>query len=360
MMEILPRQCLEDEVIELKSLYGSSKTLQLISQIYSARYKHFNICLLTGIHEAVLNRLEAFSGRKRRLAQLLDDEQQRELEQELEEERQQKRPPPAHPYQPVLHPEIRSLCNMQSPSMDLAKFSLVFRPLSDAFLGTLFYRDCQADCWQKSLWITSEFNRVIETRGELLDSFLRPPRWIVVYQDKHIIFVSPYEAYWLMGQLHVLYRNQLSNEPLLTTLRLLLPRTKRDQSIFINTEALTMPPSTAMFSIPVRWLAELFVFNGTLYFGNSDEQTGYCQCLGVCPKLRTATEEETFENGWIAVDGYVEKIEHRCLLQLGQCRFCSNPLIFVRKLVENRNHTHAPLISHVGSIIFNGIKLTIS
>ncbi len=83
---------------------------------------------------------------------------------------------------------------------------------------------------------------MIETRRELLDSFSRPARWTVVYRNKHLICVTAYEANWLMGQLHFLYRKQSADQPSTTTVRLLLPRTKRYQSIFINTEALTMPP----------------------------------------------------------------------------------------------------------------------
>jgi hypothetical protein len=368
MMENLAGQCLEAEVLELKSMYGPSKTFQTISEIYAARHEHSSICSSDEIHQAVSRRLENFSGRKKLLTQLLDEEQQRELEreQEQEEERQQKRPLPAHPCEPVLHKEIKSLCDLQGPMMNLSKFSSVFCPVSEAFLGTSLYRDCQPWCWQENLWISNEFKRVIETRGELLDSFLRPPRWIVVYRNKHLIFVSAYEANWLMGQLHFLYRKQTMNEPSTTTLRLLLPRTKRDQSIFINTTALTMPPSiesssgAVPFPIQIQWLVELFVFNGSLYFESNDEQTAYCQCLGVCQKPRTAAEEEAFKKGWIAEDGYVDNLEHRFSLQLNQCRFRSNPLAFVRKLVEIRNHIHAPSTSHVSSIISNAFKLPIS
>ena len=171
-----------------------------------------------------------------------------------------------------------------------------------------------------------------------------------------------------MGQLYYLYHHGKLIEPSTTTLRLLLPRIKRDQSIFINKTALTMPPSigskasggAVVFPIPMRWLVELFIFNGTLYFENEEEQTAYCQCLNLCPKPRTAFEEEAFEKNWIDIDGYVDKLEHRLALQLDQCSFHSNPLPLVRKILENRNHIHAPLISHVGSIISNARKLSIS
>ncbi|CAF4502127.1 unnamed protein product, partial [Rotaria sp. Silwood2] len=157
-----------------------------------------------------------------------------------------------------------------------------------------------------------------------------------------------------MGQLQFLYRKQSSNELFTTTLRLLLPRTKRDQSVIVNTPTLMIPPSispyrgAAAFPIPTEWLVELFVFNGTLFFETIHQQKTYCQCLGICPKPRTIIEDDTFEKGWIAVDGCVENLEHRQLLQLHQCRFHSNPLAFIRKLVENRNGAHASLSSHVG------------
>ena len=371
MMGNFARECLEAEVLELKSMYGPSKTFQTIAEIYSAKYEHSSLDASDKIHQAVSKQLENFSGRKKLLTQLLDEEQQRELErereQEQEEERQQKRALPARPCEPVLHEEIKSLCDMHGPMLNLSDFPSVFYPLSKAFRGTSFYRECQPQCWQENLWVSSTFKRVIEAQGEPLGSFLRSPRWIVVYRNSHLIFVSAYEANWLMGRLYFLHHNRTLNGPSTTTLRLLLPRTKRDQSIFINQTALTMPPSieskyggAAAFPIPVRWLAELLIFNGSLYFESNDEQTAYCQCLGLCPKPRTPAEEEAFEKNWIAIDGYVHKLEHRSALQLDQCRFRSNPLAFIRKLVENRNHIHAPLISHVGSIISNARKLSIS
>ncbi|CAF4374193.1 unnamed protein product, partial [Rotaria sp. Silwood2] len=360
MMEQLAKDCLENEILDLKSMYGPSKTWQTILEIYSARYKYFQICSSTEIHKAVTKRLKDYGGSKKLLSQLLDEEQQRELEQEqeMEEERQQKRPPAVQPYEPVLHNEIKSLCNMEGPTVKLSNLSSVFRPLKDAFLGTTFHEHSQFHCWQANLWISTEFQRVIQTRGESLDPFLRPPRWVFIYRNQHVIFVSAFEANWLLGQLQHLHHKQKLVQPPTTTLRLLLPRLQRDQSIFIDISRLTIPP-TVPCSIPVEWLVQLFLFNGTLYFNTVEEQTAYCQCLGLCPKPRTKLEDDAFDNGCIALDGYVEQPEHREQLKLHHCCFPSNPLIFVKKLLENRNSSHAPLISHVGSIIFNAVKLPI-
>ncbi|CAF5109018.1 unnamed protein product, partial [Rotaria sp. Silwood1] len=147
-------------------------------------------------------------------------------------------------------------------------------------------------------------------------------------------------------------------------LRLLLPRIKRIQSIFVNTPSLTIPSlighpnDTICFFTSPEWLVQLFIFNGTLYFETVNEQTAYCQCLSLCPKPRTMEEEEeAFKNDWIAVDGFVSNSEHRHCLKMHQVRFHCNLLTFVKNVIENRYNSHAPMTSHVGSIILNTFKL---
>jgi hypothetical protein len=199
---------------------------------------------------------------------------------------------------------------------------------------------------------------VIQTKGELLNPFLRPPRWIIVYRNQHIIFVSALEANYLIGLLR-------SNNLSITTLRLLLPHIKRKQSILVNTHTLTIPPSIGSddsantYSIPIECLVQLFVFNGSLYFESVDEQIAYCKCLGLCPRPRTMTEEEAFQKGWITIDGFVVE-EYRHHLQMNQTQFISNRLSFVKQLIEIRNNSHAPIMSHIGSIVLNNQKLPIN
>ncbi|CAF1080146.1 unnamed protein product [Adineta steineri] len=356
MMEELAKECLEPEIIELIHMYGACKVLQTVSEIHSARCQQTNYHLSTEICDPVLKRLQDYGGQKQRLSQLLDEEQQRELEQELEEERQLARPPPVEPCEPTLYEEIKRLCDINSKKMNLSQFPLVFQPLTFAFTDTTFYNDCQPNSWRQNLWVSTEFQRVILTKGESLNPFLRSPRWAVVYRNQHIIFISAYEANWLIHHLK-------SNKSSVTTLRLLLPRIKRIQSIFFNTPTLTIPPSippynnTNIYCMPLEWLVQLFVFNGTLYFETINEQTAFCQCLGLCPKPRTQTEETAFEKGWIAVDGFVSRPKCRQHLRMNQVQFNSNPLKFVKHIIENRNNSHAAVTSHVGSIILNSLKL---
>ncbi|CAF3941269.1 unnamed protein product [Rotaria sp. Silwood1] len=365
LLEEIGKECLESEVLELMQMYGPPKTLQTISEIYFARSQQSGICSSTEIHEAVLKRSKEYGGSKRLLAQLLDEEQQRELEQELEEERQVERPPSVHPCVPILHKEIERLADEHDDMLNLNQLTSVFRPLAYALVGTTFSQICEHNVWRENLWISTEFQRVIETVGESLDPFLRPPRWIVVYRNQHIIFLSALEANSLMGQLQFLSYKHHFQKLSTTTLRSLLPRTKRDQSILMNTPTLTIPPSivrtcgAATFSIPVEWQVELFIFNGSLYFETANEQKAYCQCLGLCPKPRSIIEERAFERGWIDADGFVEKPEHRRYVEIHRCRFTSNPLRFVKRLIEHRNGSYAPPASHVGSIILNGLKLSL-
>ncbi|CAF4824442.1 unnamed protein product [Rotaria sp. Silwood1] len=367
MMENLAKASLEAEILDLKTMYGHEKIFQTVYEIYSTRYQYSNTGYSTEIHEAVSKRLLDYGGSKKLLTQLLDEEQQRELEreQETEEERQQVRPIAAVPCEPILHHEVMNLCETQGPMLNLSHLPNVFCPIADAFIGMTFYRESQPGCWQENLWITTEFKRVIQTKGESLDPFLRPPRWVLIYRNQHIIFLSPYEANELMDHLQYLYHKSPSDKLMQTTLRLLLPRTRRDQSILFNTRTLTIPPLISFgpeildYSIPIELLVALFAFNGTIYFENKREQDAYCKFLGLCLKPRNEIETNAFDNGWINIDGFVENLDHRQQLQLHQCRFSSNPLSFIRKLIENRNQAHAPLSSHVGSIIINAIKLPI-
>ncbi|CAM4959090.1 unnamed protein product [Rotaria socialis] len=356
MLENFANECLEAEIIELKRMYGATRVLETVAKIYLARYRQCNHHLSKDIHRVVLKRLCEYGGTKLRLAQLLDEEQQRELEHELEEERQSPHPVPVKPQQPKLHEEIKRLFDINSKVMNLAQLPNVFRPLMYAFIGTTFFNNCQPDSWRLNFWVTTEFQHVIESRGESLNPFLRPPRWIVVYQNRHIIFISAFEANWLMGNLK-------SKMPSVTTLRLFLPRIKRVQSIFVNTPTLTIPPSiglpsgTATFIIPIEWLTQLFVFNGTLYFETADEQKAYCQCLSLCPQPRNLVEVAAFEKGWIAVDGFVSSSKHRLYLSIEHAQFTLNPLTFAKQVIENRHNFHVPVSSHVGSIILNSYKL---
>ncbi|CAM4824603.1 unnamed protein product [Rotaria magnacalcarata] len=366
MMTLLATECLEPEILELKHMYGVPKSTQTLSEIYNNRSKHCSFQPSSEINKAVLKRLNDYGGSKTLLAHSFDEEQERELEQEIEqeieEERQREHPAYLSSHQPILHKEIKDLCNMQGSMMDLATHSSVFSPLVNAFLGTSFFGECQPCSWQKNFWISTEFQRVIQTQREPLDMYLRPPRWVLVYRNKHLIFVSPFEANWLLGQLQFIGRTGQCDKLPSTTLRLLLPRTKRNQSILVNTPTLTIPSSITTtdisnFYIPIRWLAELFVFNGSLYFKNVCEQTAYCKYLGVCPTPRTAIEEDAFDKRLISNDGFVGNADIRSKLQIDYCPFHINPLALVKKILESRNKAQVSPKSHVGAIVINGSKL---
>ena len=357
----LADQCLEPEMIALEHMYGVSKALQTLPEIYLLRYQQSNLLASEELHKTVLERLDAYGGSKQRLSQFLDDEQQRELEQEVEQEQErekeeeQKRVRPVRPCEPILHNEIKRLCQLDDAALILKEFPSVFRPLAYAFTDSAFAELCQPDSWQPTFWISTEFQRVIERNEEASNpSFLRPPRWMIVYRNEHVIFVSAFEANWLMGQLNYLFhREDVSEPPMTISLRLLLPRVKPNQSILVNT-----PIHGAMtFILSVEWLAELFVFNGTLYFETEEEQTAYCHCLALCPKPRTLAEEEAFETAWITVDGFVADPKHRQQLQIRGARFNSNPLKFVKQLLEHRNNAYTPVASHVGSLVYDTRKI---
>ena len=204
---------------------------------------------------------------------------------------------------------------------------------------------------------STEFQRVIATPEESLNPFLRPPRWIYIYRNQHLIFLSALEANHLIGHLRDLHHTEQSDQPPLSTVRLILPRIKQRQSIFVNNPALTIPSSSTQFHIPLEWFVRIFVFNGTLYFDTVEEQGAYCQLLNLCPKPRTNEEDVAFEKNWIDMDGFVSDAEHRRHLQMNQGQFNSNPIIFIKQLIENRNKSYPSISSHIGSIILNSANL---
>ncbi|CAF3845064.1 unnamed protein product, partial [Rotaria sp. Silwood1] len=110
-MNQLPSDCVEPEVLELHQMYGKPKSMQKIAEIHRSRCHHSNIQLSSEINTAVLDRLDFYGGSKTLLAHSLDEEQERELEreveQEMEEERQQERPTPPAPHEPILHEDIK-------------------------------------------------------------------------------------------------------------------------------------------------------------------------------------------------------------------------------------------------------------
>ena len=345
LMTQLSDKCMEPEIIDLNSMYGSLQKSKTIDKIYSNRCEQSNYDLSKEIHEFVSKRLSKYGGTKQRLSYLFNEEQQHELEreQELEQERNIQRFQSVKPYESKLHGEIKNLCQIGS-NKRLSNLSGVFKPLTYAFSDTTFVEECCPESWLGNIWVSTEFQRVIKTPEVSLNQFLRPPRWIIVYQNQHIIFINPLEANWLMGCLNSFHFQNKSNNLPIITLRLLLPRTNPIQSIFINTPALMIPRiSTTAFQIPIEWLIQLFVFNGTLYFETTNEQTAYCQWLGLYPRPRTKSEEKAFENSSIDNDKSINN---------------SNSLLhFTKQLLENRNNSHLTVVSHVGSIILDSFKL---
>ena len=165
MMDKIAKECLESEIIEFKRLYGASKVLQIIFQTHSTRYQQTNHHLSREIQEEVLKKLNDCGGMKQRLSQLLYEEQQRQLE----------RPSPVEPCEPILHEEIKNLADARSITMNLTQLSNVFRCITYAFDGATYFDKCQPDSWESNLCVSTEFQRVIQTKGESLNPFLRPP-----------------------------------------------------------------------------------------------------------------------------------------------------------------------------------------
>ena len=65
MMEQLAQDCLENEILDLKSMYGPMKTWLTILDIYLTRVQHFGLNSSNEIHPAVVKRLQDYGGSKK-------------------------------------------------------------------------------------------------------------------------------------------------------------------------------------------------------------------------------------------------------------------------------------------------------
>lgn len=198
MMIELAQECLEPESIELVRMYGTPKKLQTVFHMHSARHQRINYHLSTKARDVVLKRLDDYGGTKQRRSQLLDKEQQRGLEQELKEERQLERPPPVAQCELILYKEISRLTDIHSDIVNLWQYPLVFQTLTHASIGTTFFSEYQPESCQRNLWISTEFQRVILTKEESLNSFPRPTPWIrseILEGDQCRIFLGLFCGY---------------------------------------------------------------------------------------------------------------------------------------------------------------------
>ncbi|KAJ3086282.1 hypothetical protein HK102_013328 [Quaeritorhiza haematococci] len=387
--------CTEVEVTDLEQLYGKQRTEEHLGEIISAHHglvktdclatthpDHVSIVkdIFSTVGTEVIQKCSTYVPIAKRYAQLLGEEQEKELEQELEEIRQVQRPGSETPYMPTLPEALVRLAMFD----ELNLLSGEFLPLPDALQHTTLWPLVEVAAWSSKIFVTRNFVTVIERRSNSnIDEFLRPVRWMITL-TRHggenlrstssspgrlstsslrgrftgetnvmVVLISPFEA----NHLKPLFAGRPTTAS--ARLHMFAPRIRTHQQTLFADRSLILPspPSTIRIQIPPPLIAQLSVFSSSLFFETPIEQEAFCDFLGFCPRPRTSEEQQVFERGHMQQDGYVPRpARKRVRLSLQQCGFDANPSRLVMKLIDLRNYTEAPSCTHVGRILRAGVR----
>ena len=293
----LGMRCTEDEVTQLFQFYGGSRSWEFVPLIIKKSLsnnvkrakeffvgdhdsaKNFNKVIIS-IGENIVSRCNEYVSTYKRFANILDEEQERELEVELEEERQVHRPGPQNPHKPTVSQEIKFLAKTGflknvSDLVDILTVNKIFDNTNR--LSKLFLRDG----WNPGLLVTKEFITVIEGSNiEEGDNFLSEIFWVVIIAPTpHLnrtsyILISSFEA----NELFPIFLSAEQNRGV--GLHMFTPRLRRGQNILINQSALSIPDSISPV-VDNLLICQLSVLSGGLFFDTEQDEDAYCEFLKI-------------------------------------------------------------------------------
>jgi hypothetical protein len=365
--------CTDTECVDLTDFYGQERQLSTVSDIVtshvarmiSASSSSMSFNDKGAVHE-IVRWVTLYGTSVHRFAQQLDEEQERELEVELEVEEEIERPAPTNPRVPVLATAVKNLAYGMFDSGDSSSSSSgtsVFRHIADALNGTTLEPLKQSSGWSSSVYATMEYCTVLAMtpaltsslwqRKELLDDFVRAPKWVMLL-DSVAILVSPYEANKLMPLVRTAQSSGCYKK---ASLHMIAPRMHLQQSVLVHDAALTTPSAAvAVFDAAQQWrITQLLAFAGTLYFESSEEEhVRYTDFIGMCTRPRTAAQQQLFDSGKIERSGFVPpatRQSHTAVLEhVQRCTFNTCPVQLTRAILQLRGHD-ASQASHVASVL---------
>ena len=305
------------------------------------------------LHELV-QKCEEFVPNVRNYAQLLMEEQERELEAELEEEKFTERPPPYKPSPVSSAKQLRDYFISAKPDhLPLINSNLIF-PLSHYFRDSTKISRELLGVYRHDprLFSSSEFCKTIEGKKQE-DSALRSPSWCLItrHRDRKsitsIILIAPHEA----NELAIYSRTCKSN---LVSINKFIGRVHFQQTLLIDNESLAIPFN--QFSKDekedlLRLSVQLSLFAGSLYFGDNskEEQLITAAYLGVCPRPFSADELIAFNQKLISMHGFVERKDRLYTMNISS--FDHPPNTFVSKLYEIRGGVNNFCVSDIGQML---------
>ena len=349
------KSCLENENVDLVSLFGHSRSSIFLMNILESKIKvnegilkkekldclDFRKCC-----EKLSNTLQKFVSKEKRMKNLLDDEHEIELEVECEEETHLERPASKTSKKPS--PLDKDIENFAKTGEFLVE-SNAYIPLYKAFAKTSLWKICDYNVWNNNIFASKEFvNVIMEEYMDSLDDYLRPPRWILKggsdINNQYILLVSGHEANELLGFL--IGGDSRSN------LMMFTPRLRIDQKrIFYFSKGFELNPEE---------LEQISIFGGSLYLNDLKEQEELLIWLGYFISPRNEGEKKLFDEGIIDRYGFVsEKNREKVKDALGltkMTKFKETPGKFVESLFAIRHYGVIPESAHHRIIIGKGVK----
>lgn len=205
----------------------------------------------------------------------LQEEQERELAPEVEEEREVERPPPAKAAPHNIHGNVRKFVATGKIPGNGAGFIWAFEALRHT---------SAADCLDlskapRNIRVTADFARTVKYKQspQGYDSFQRNVQFVLTSADHrgkvdNVVVISPYEANELLASIQ---------ESRSVMLHLYAPRQNQGFASLDHLQLYTVPPKESKRMIESRFIIELNVFAGQLYFSNFQEYIEVCNYLGL-------------------------------------------------------------------------------
>lgn len=266
----------------------------------------------------------------------LQEEQERELSPESEQERQVERPARMAPCQHVVHQDVLRFIQQGI----LSRSSPAFHPAFGTLRDTTAARHHNVEEWPDRLLVTADFARTVKSsKGQLLDSYLRPVHWIASCKNSDTIqcvVLSPYEAHELLPSVR---RHKV------TRFHTYSPRFSMSVRTLEDLSFCAIPAILDSWSIPPV-VTQLNLFAGQLYLRNYEEYISVCRLLGLCFQPPDKDVHTAFD-GFIdpAARSKVDEIMAR------DCSFTTSPVMFLKVLMTLRRNGQSFARTHMGAIL---------
>ena len=264
----------------------------------------------------------------------LQEEQERELSPEIEQERQVERPAGIEPEEHCIHKDVQTFAETGG----LVGHSNAFLPAFTALQSSSAAGHFDTTQFPSDILVTADFARTVKLHkgSDLSDAYQRSVQWILTSVGtecsdtvKHMIIISPFEAYRLLPLVRKHRR---------VTLHIYAPRPNREFRCLDQLDLFTEGRPFDHLKIPSPLLILLNLFAGQLYMSSFEEYVEVCQFLGLAWR---AAEDDTI----VGADGFIAPTT-------GNSRFKRSPVQFLKVLTTKiRRNCEDIGKTHMGKVL---------